>query len=184
MDNYSDKRFLSFTNVVFILHTSISTVTYLELKQTHFGCVLNGLESRCDLLNINRDPRFTTALNQIWRIVTHLIKFCFILSQTEDQTLKKKKKKLRHTKTILTINMTYLYHTTFTHKWARLASSIYWGICILYQYFSIHHSIKHKYYSLKNRHLATIHFIIKKIVIHFNISYTSINEVSAYCNSL
>lgn len=88
--NCSDKCFFSFTNVAFILHTLISTVTYLELKQTHLGCVLNGLESRCDLLNINRYPRFTTALNQIWRIITHLIKFCFILSQTQDQTLKKK----------------------------------------------------------------------------------------------
>ena len=61
----------------------------LELQQTHLGCVLNGLESWCDLLNIHRYPRFTTALNQIWRIITHLIKFCFILSQTQDQTLKK-----------------------------------------------------------------------------------------------
>jgi len=65
MDNYSDKHFLSFINVAFILHTLISTVIYLVLKQTHFGCVLNGLEPRCDLLNINRYPRFTTALNQI-----------------------------------------------------------------------------------------------------------------------
>lgn len=154
----------------------VQTVTHLELKQTHLGCVLNGLESRCDLLNINRYPRFTTALNQFWRIVTHLIKFCFILSQTQDQTLKKKKYCTLQSYLPWTWHI-YIILTSYTNK--QDLPQVYWGICVLYQYFSIHYSIKHKHYSFKNRHLATIHFIIKKIVIHFNISYTSIIEVSA-----
>lgn len=56
-------------------------------RSSYLGCGLDGLEARSDLLHIYRDLRLSRHLDELWRVISHLVQLRLVLPQTYQHRL-------------------------------------------------------------------------------------------------